>query len=47
MISDWDDAKPVDVYNLSGIYVGRSVDTLTPGIYIMRHGNLTRKIAVK
>ena len=46
------DSIPVDVYNLQGVQVLRgaqkdAINTLSPGIYIVRQGSRTSKIAVK
>lgn len=38
---------PLEVYNLLGVKVASSVDGLANGIYIVRQGNATAKIAVK
>lgn len=38
---------PLEVYNLLGVKVASSVDGLAKGIYIVRQGNATAKIAVK
>lgn len=35
-----------DVYNLSGSKIAKSVDTLTPGLYIVRQGSTVKKIIV-
>ena len=40
-------AAPVEVYNLSGVKVSNSTETLAPGIYIVRQGTVTKKIAVQ
>ena len=47
-----DEAAPVDVYNLQGVQVLRgaeadAINALSPGIYIVRQGGRTSKIAVK
>lgn len=38
---------PVDIYNISGSFMGNSIENLAPGIYIVRQGNKVKKIAVK
>ncbi|MDE6339508.1 MAG: hypothetical protein K2K97_06950 [Muribaculaceae bacterium] len=38
---------PYSVYNLSGIKVADSIENLSQGIYIVRQGTKTIKIAVK
>ena len=47
-----DDAAPADVFNLQGFQVLRNAtedenNTLPAGIYIIRQGTATKKIAVK
>ena len=47
-----DDSASVDVYNLQGVQVMRgalkdAIGTMSPGIYIMRQGSRTSKIAVR
>ena len=37
---------PVEIYNLSGLKVGNSLNNLAPGIYIKRQGTKTEKIMV-
>ena len=44
---DIDFNAPVEVYNLQGVQVADSVENLSHGIYIVRQGNLGKKIAVK
>lgn len=44
---DTDPNLPVSVFSLSGVRVADSTDNLAPGIYIIRQGSQTRKIAVK
>lgn len=44
---DIDYAAPIEVYNLNGMYIGRSVKNLEKGIYIVRQGNAVKKITVK
>lgn len=39
-------SAPVEVYNLSGMRVGKSTEGLAPGIYIVRQGTETKKIRV-
>ncbi len=40
-------SAPLEVYTLSGALIGNSTDNLAPGIYIVRQGNATKKIAIK
>ncbi len=42
-----DYSAPYDVYDLRGIKVATSTETLTPGMYIIRQGKAVRKISVK
>lgn len=37
----------IEVFNIQGIKVADSIDNLTGGIYIVRHGNNVKKLAVK
>lgn len=39
--------QPVEIYNLSGVKIGNSTETLSPGLYIKRQGNKTEKIMIK
>lgn len=41
-----DKEGPVEVFDISGKRVSDSTDGLAPGLYILRHGSSTRKIAV-
>ena len=43
---DIDFSAPVEVYNLQGVRVADSVENLSNGIYIVRQGNIVKKIAV-
>lgn len=38
---------PIEIYNISGIKVGNSIENLAPGIYIKRQGNKTEKIMIQ
>ncbi len=42
-----DPDAPMEIYNLSGQQISASVANLAPGIYIVRQGKLTKKIAIK
>lgn len=44
---EFDPYAPVEVYNLHGMMVATSTENLAPGFYIVRQGNLVKKIAVK
>ncbi len=44
---DLDNTTPCEVYNLNGVMIGNSIDNLAPGIYVVRQGNMVKKIAVK
>ena len=44
---DIDFTAPMEVYNIQGVMVGDNIKTLAPGIYIVRQGNIVKKIAVK
>ncbi|MDE6062215.1 MAG: hypothetical protein K2G00_05600, partial [Duncaniella sp.] len=39
--------KPIEVYNLNGIKIADSTGSLPAGLYIVRHGNTVKKIAMK
>ena len=38
---------PCEIYSLNGVKVGESTDSLTPGIYIVRQGDVVKKVVVK
>lgn len=42
-----DFSLPFEVYNLQGVKVGKTTDNLTPGIYIIRQNNITKKVIVQ
>lgn len=42
-----DYTAPVEVYNFQGMKVATTTDNLSAGIYIIRQGNIVKKIAVK
>jgi len=44
---DIDFSAPVEIYNLQGVMVRDNVENIAPGIYIVRQGNVVKKIAVK
>ncbi|MDE6301745.1 MAG: hypothetical protein K2M19_08515, partial [Muribaculaceae bacterium] len=44
--TDVDYSAPYEVYNLNGMKVGDSRESLLPGIYIVRQGQAVQKIAV-
>ena len=43
----FDETQPYQVFSLSGQPYGNSVDNLSPGIYVVRQGTVTKKIVVK
>lgn len=45
--SEIDFSQPIKVYNLTGVNVATSIQSLAPGIYIVRQGNTVKKIALK
>lgn len=47
VIADFDGDAPYEIYNLNGVRVGDSIETLYPGLYIVRQGKTVKKIAVK
>ena len=42
-----DFTSPIEVYNLNGRFIATSLDNLSTGIYIVRQGNIVKKIAVR
>lgn len=47
ILSDTEENIPVEVYNLNGVKIGNSIETLSPGIYIVRQGLKTRQILIR
>lgn len=47
VVVDGANGAPVEVYNLSGVKVGSSVDGLLPGVYVVRQGKTVSKIFVR
>lgn len=45
--SDADVDKAMEIYNMNGVRIGESLENLSSGIYIVRQGNIVKKIAVK
>lgn len=45
--ADIDENTPYEIYNLNGVKISDSIDSLASGIYIVRQDNKTKKIAVK
>ena len=45
--SDIDFSAPVEVYNLHGLLVSDSIEDLARGIYIIRQGDVVKKIVVR
>ncbi len=46
-IVDFDEDAPYEVYNISGMKVGDSIEALAPGLYIVRQANKIKKIIVQ
>lgn len=44
--ADIDENKPYEIYNFSGVKVGTSTENLAPGLYIIRQGSISKKIAI-
>lgn len=44
--ADGDTAQPVMIYNLNGVFMGGDAGILTPGVYIERRGDSSRKILI-
>lgn len=47
VIADFNADEPYEVFNLNGVKAGDSLNSLAPGLYIIRQGNTVKKIAVK
>ena len=47
IIPDFNKDAPYEIFNLNGVKVADSTENLPSGIYILRQGNLAKKIAVK
>ncbi len=45
--ADIDFDAPYEVYNVSGVMIGNTTTGIAPGIYIVRQGSKTMKIAIK
>ena len=43
----FDETQPYQVFSLSGQPYGNSIESLSPGIYVVRQGTVTKKIVVK
>lgn len=46
-INGVDSSSPYEIYNLNGVRLATSLNNLSTGIYIVRQGNLVKKIAVR
>lgn len=42
-----DYSQSYEIYNLSGIQINRDIDSLSPGVYIIRQGTIVKKIVIK
>lgn len=47
VIADFDANTPIEVYNLNGVRVTDRTNNLPAGLYIIRHGNISKKVTVK
>ncbi|MBD5358950.1 MAG: hypothetical protein HDR88_18490 [Bacteroides sp.] len=45
--SEIDFDKPVEVYSISGMKVAKSLDSLAPGMYIIRQGRISKKVVIR
>ncbi|MDE7461930.1 MAG: hypothetical protein K2M88_02085 [Muribaculaceae bacterium] len=45
--TDINENEPCEIFTTDGVRVGDSVEGLSKGIYVVRRGNKTKKIAVK
>lgn len=43
---DIDYDSPYEVYNMNGVIVGSNIDLLSPNIYIIRQGNISKRIII-
>lgn len=41
-----EDNDIIAIYNLNGVEIGKSIDNLTRGIYIIRYKNYSKKITI-
>lgn len=46
-MADLDDNLPYEVFNLKGVKMAKTIDSLTTGIYIIRQGGNSHKMVVK
>lgn len=47
IFTDFNEDAPYEIFNLNGVKVADTTENLPSGIYILRQGNLAKKIAVK
>lgn len=45
--TEWNEESTPKFYNLNGLYISDTINGLSPGIYIMRSGNKSKKIIVR
>ena len=43
----FDEAQPVQIYSVSGVYYGNDLQTMKPGIYILKQGKSRKKVVKK
>ena len=43
----FDEAQPVQIYSVSGVYYGNDLQTVKPGIYIIKQGKSRKKVVKK
>lgn len=47
IVADLESDGKMEIYNLNGVFVGSSADSLLPGVYVLRQGKIAKKIIVK
>lgn len=47
IVADSESDGKMEIYNLNGVFVGSSADSLLPGVYVLRQGKIAKKIIVK
>lgn len=47
VVADFDSTLPIEVYNLRGVKVAESCESLSPGIYILKQGQAVKKVILQ
>ena len=42
-----DASQPMEIYSISGVYEGHDLQQVKPGIYIIKQGQIRRKVVKK